>query len=160
MISLPDWTYSIEFCISHGEANVGIIVACIPQLRGLFSNKFRHRRQTSYSHTGGGYRSTTRRHGSDNGLAYAMTRKTPTSPSFHVDDQLLKPNNVFVTTHMSVDIESRGARGARGAREEHPETDENERHCSDGTGAFSFYEHEHSFNTTPALPPVHLSNSR
>ncbi|KAK2797468.1 hypothetical protein FQN51_008501 [Onygenales sp. PD_10] len=40
-VSQPDWTYAIEFCISHGESNVGIIVACIPTLRGLVSRGMR-----------------------------------------------------------------------------------------------------------------------
>ncbi|KAL5114841.1 hypothetical protein ACEQ8H_007270 [Pleosporales sp. CAS-2024a] len=31
----PDWTYPIDFCISHIENNVAIIVANIPILRGL-----------------------------------------------------------------------------------------------------------------------------
>ncbi|KAK2765143.1 hypothetical protein FQN54_008842 [Arachnomyces sp. PD_36] len=40
LVSNPDWTYSIEYCISHGESNVGIIVACFPTLRGLISRRF------------------------------------------------------------------------------------------------------------------------
>ncbi|KAF2116768.1 hypothetical protein BDV96DRAFT_572829 [Lophiotrema nucula] len=31
----PDWTYPIDYCISHIENNVAIIVACVPILRGL-----------------------------------------------------------------------------------------------------------------------------
>jgi hypothetical protein len=31
----PDWTYPIDYCISHVENNVAIIVANIPILRGL-----------------------------------------------------------------------------------------------------------------------------
>ncbi|KAF2834937.1 hypothetical protein M501DRAFT_943194 [Patellaria atrata CBS 101060] len=30
-----DWTYSIDYCISHIENNVAIMVACVPTLRGL-----------------------------------------------------------------------------------------------------------------------------
>ena len=40
LVSNPDWTWSLEFCISHGESNVGIIVACFPTLRGLISRRF------------------------------------------------------------------------------------------------------------------------
>lgn len=32
---VPDWTYSIDYCINHIENNVAIIVANIPILRGL-----------------------------------------------------------------------------------------------------------------------------
>jgi hypothetical protein len=44
----PDWMYSLDYCITHAEANVGIMVACIPTLRGLI---FPRRQSTSTSTT-------------------------------------------------------------------------------------------------------------
>jgi hypothetical protein len=38
-IDNPDWRFSIEYCITHAEAVVGIIIACIPTLRGLITPK-------------------------------------------------------------------------------------------------------------------------
>lgn len=37
LVDKPDWTFTLEFCITHGEGNVGIIIACVPTLRGLVS---------------------------------------------------------------------------------------------------------------------------
>jgi hypothetical protein len=34
-----DKSYSLNYCITHAEVNVGIIVACLPTLRGLISRK-------------------------------------------------------------------------------------------------------------------------
>jgi hypothetical protein len=39
LLDLSDKMYSLNYCITHAEANVGIIVACLPTLRGLISRK-------------------------------------------------------------------------------------------------------------------------
>jgi hypothetical protein len=115
MVSEPDWTYSIEFIYSHGESNVGIIVACLPLLRPLFSRGGQPTSQgsvTACSARTGSYASATRvdasatRVGSLSkqraGQGHGERGRIP-SLTFH-DDYLLKEPAVL-TAH-SGDLES------------------------------------------------------
>jgi hypothetical protein len=34
--SPSDWTYSIQYCLNHGENNITIMLACLPPLRAFF----------------------------------------------------------------------------------------------------------------------------
>lgn len=47
LVDNSDWMWSLEFCITHGEGNMGIIVACLPTLRGLFSPGIKPRQGTN-----------------------------------------------------------------------------------------------------------------
>ncbi|PGG95232.1 hypothetical protein AJ79_10173 [Helicocarpus griseus UAMH5409] len=94
LVAQPDWTYSIEFCISHGESNVGIMVACIPTLRGMITRGLKRARTSDPEQTGSfpGF----------NMSSNFSTRGSVTSPQRHNslmfhDDYLLKSPDPFVS---------------------------------------------------------------
>src|SRR5690606_35444231 len=36
--NVRDWTYNIDWCLNHAEANVAIMAACMPAVHHFFSN--------------------------------------------------------------------------------------------------------------------------
>ncbi|PGH18469.1 hypothetical protein AJ80_04439 [Polytolypa hystricis UAMH7299] len=108
MIPDPDWTYSLDFCITHGEAVTGIIVACLPTLRGLLS------RGLGLSNTGGensstGYYRSLHQQSHSLHMSRTAGRRTGNTTTIsspgametggaNNEEYLLKPHDVIVTT--------------------------------------------------------------
>jgi hypothetical protein len=132
-----DWMYSLDYCITHAEANVGIMVACIPTLRGLI---FPRRQPTTTTTT-------------------AFTdpnRSSPFSMSFW------PYNNGGRSMLGSNDPTARGSQEQEGTAEKYGKTAVKEDEGSSSTVVLVVPERDtldhHTFHATPPLPPPSSSD--
>ncbi|PGH15511.1 hypothetical protein AJ80_05528 [Polytolypa hystricis UAMH7299] len=161
-----DWGYGLEYCITHGEGNVGIIVACIPTLRGLVSRGLKTRGANSSNRSpkfgtypqNGYYTSIA----TGAGNRVSVGARPGSQGSFHPSDkQLLKSSDILLTTVVEASSAPANQTMFRSSSEQELQTlppqdrEENDPHTSTGM-LIESNQYQHTFHPTPPLPPVHL----
>ncbi|PGH26465.1 hypothetical protein AJ80_01778 [Polytolypa hystricis UAMH7299] len=172
LIDTGDWTYSIEFCITHGEANVGIIVACIPVLRSLISARTGQTTRITGDRPGyyapgysGNYYVSA--HG---GAQETMAKQNTKRSTTHLDDEeLLESSDILLTTVVEAKMSPRNHQAHDLDLEHggHNSTHDSDRRVRNGSGSDSTSElilkhdkqSQHNMHTyhssIPKLPLVH-----
>ncbi|KAK2757250.1 hypothetical protein FQN54_004764 [Arachnomyces sp. PD_36] len=161
LIDNPDWMWSLEFCITHAEGNVGIIVACVPTLRGLVSRDSTSRR--GGRHPEGSYPSFTPTH---HYTSVTVGRGSGTRGSWSLgsrrrdDGHLLDlPSDIFMTTLVKSSLvdDDRGQTFGRRIFDGHTPRDPQDR-CGDSQGHDMMHflvenSQQECTPPTPLLPP-------
>ena len=163
LVDNPDWAYSLEYCITHGEGVVGIIVACVPTLRGLVSRGPKSRQDGSNPNSAYASYIPSNQYTS---IAAGRVNSTPSdiyrfwsrSPIRHNDEHLLKSSDIRLTTVVKASSSPLDEGQTFGRELEGPQNAEDLQsgNLRNSTLWRESEHYPHTFNPTPVLPPLAL----